>query len=305
MPRTADEVVTARLWQDPLEAIRVHWHRIVSHVEAHGKLPVDANWPKTINRWAWDARVSGPELRLFVTVSGAPYAEDIENRRRQRYAVVTALAELDYEPVQSDRVGYFVAPALAGSGPAEPCSAESRPNSINSQPKEQETKLSARFAAKCISLVGFERYKPPSTDNSSKWNTVTVLWVDSDYLGKTPLDTLAALDLVLDRVHSVGRSGAHDDGAGNVSVILGPNESSILQKMKTDRAKPPDERPALNFLRCASAYPWRIEDLFDTKAWSDGVRCRAGSAGPESVVCNGNGDRLEGRKTGLVPELVA
>lgn len=40
-------------------------------------------------------------------ISGAPYAEDRENRRRQRHAVTSALTENDYVPADAGRLGYF------------------------------------------------------------------------------------------------------------------------------------------------------------------------------------------------------
>ena len=297
MPQPADEVVTARLWQDPLEAIRLHWRHIVSHVEEHATLPSATSWPKTVKRWAWDARGSKRELRLFIAVSGAPYAEDSENRRRQRYAIVTALTELDYEPVQSDRVGYFVAPALGGFSAEEACFPKAQSKSTVAPPSGLATKLSARFVARCTSLVGFERYKPAPGDERARWDTITVLWLDADGLGERPLDALAALDLVLDRVRPTGRPGTHHHGAGSVSVLLGPHQSGILRKMKTSRTRPPETGRSRDSLCRASAYPWRFEDLFDANASPD-ARCRASSD-------TGNGDPFNSPKMHLVRQQVA
>jgi hypothetical protein len=46
-------------------------------------------------------------LILPVMVSGAPYAEDVEFRRRLRYAVVSALAQKHFQPADAQHIDYY------------------------------------------------------------------------------------------------------------------------------------------------------------------------------------------------------
>ena len=73
----------ARLWQDPLYAIQRDWYQLIDFVNEYGRLPISKELPATIT-----SRNPDPfSLRLLVIVPDTPYAEDRENRRRQRTAV--------------------------------------------------------------------------------------------------------------------------------------------------------------------------------------------------------------------------
>src|SRR5207344_2400078 len=62
------------------------------------------------------ARDSGvPVTILGVMVFGSPYAEDVESRRRMRYAVLSGLAERHYVPDNPGALGY-IATAAEGDG---------------------------------------------------------------------------------------------------------------------------------------------------------------------------------------------
>jgi hypothetical protein len=97
--------IEARLWQDPIGAVDESrqksgaWEadqdcKFNPGLEAgHFKLPLNtAHHP----------------MVLGVTVSGAPYPEDVERRRRTRYAVLAGLERAGFAPEDRRHIGYFV-----------------------------------------------------------------------------------------------------------------------------------------------------------------------------------------------------
>jgi hypothetical protein len=59
---------------------------------------------------AGDARHGGTLGVLAVMVSGSHFVGAEESRRRSRYAVVSALGELDYAPIDNEHIGYVMVP---------------------------------------------------------------------------------------------------------------------------------------------------------------------------------------------------
>ena len=159
-----DELVMARLWQDPLHAVQNHWFELIEYVEQRRTLPLSVELPRTIRMFPRELT----DLRLLVTMPSTPYVEDRENRRRQRHAVVSALTAQGFEPEDPEHVGYFLMPRLAAASedPTHPCDGRYR-------------------SGRCVALVGFENYR---NDASA---LVQVLWLSADDLAD--LDQIAAL----------------------------------------------------------------------------------------------------------------
>jgi hypothetical protein len=125
-----DQDVEARLWQDPLAAVETA--RDAYSVQAAKKSAADlppqkkpiictGNFDGNPGAAALLSNVhsaphlckaivttneASPVLVIAAMVSGAPYAADIEDRRRTRYAVIAALYRANYMPVNSGHVGY-------------------------------------------------------------------------------------------------------------------------------------------------------------------------------------------------------
>lgn len=91
------EDVQARLWQDPFAAVIKHERNIKPNSIQHGIVSL----AKQIMNKSKDSIVV-----LGVMVPGDPYAEDTESRTRYRYAVLSALGELEYVPEDSEHIGY-------------------------------------------------------------------------------------------------------------------------------------------------------------------------------------------------------
>ena len=128
-PASEDQDVEARLWQDPLAAVETA--RSASPA-SDVKKPIGATPDKVATHCpdAWDSTEAGKALVsnvhsarhmcdtvlkanaatgvmvLAVWVSGAPYAADIEDRRRTRYAVLAGLYRSNYMPMNSGHIGY-------------------------------------------------------------------------------------------------------------------------------------------------------------------------------------------------------
>src|SRR6202040_521739 len=56
-------------------------------------------------------------LVLGITVPGAPYPEDVERRRRTRYAVLAGLERAGFAPKDRRHIGYFVWPPPPAAAP--------------------------------------------------------------------------------------------------------------------------------------------------------------------------------------------
>ena len=154
--------VDARLWQDPLEAVK----RAEAESSKDAKSPPakdaaeeDRHKPGSFLTWMNKSRGKS-RLVLPVMVFGGPYAEDAEQRRRTRYAVLSGLRESGFEPDNSRSIGY------------------------------------ARLSERKV-LVPFEKWTRIGV-NRSAWEEVYVLWVNEESLGLKPLARLGGVlqDLV-------------------------------------------------------------------------------------------------------------
>ncbi|HEY9108083.1 MAG TPA: hypothetical protein VIN58_15480, partial [Roseateles sp.] len=103
--------VEARLWQDPLAAIARY------RTEARKNDPkkfADDDRRRTALGLAQEVRaIAAKEPRrqpqvLAVMMSGGPYSEYVESRRRTRYAVLAALNASRLSPVDTEHLGYFI-----------------------------------------------------------------------------------------------------------------------------------------------------------------------------------------------------
>ena len=266
VPAGGNEVVSVRLWQDPLEAIYSHWGRILAHAESKKRLPQGITLPNTIKSWSKNRK--SPELHLFVMAPGTPYAEDVENRRRQRYAVVTALAELDYIPTSADRIGYFVAPDFA-----HPDGVDNQRDSSGCVPVLQDSaenpSLPSTLASGCM-IVGFEEFKPPSktgTNDHDTWQSIVVFWLNSEDFKSDGLDRIAALMAALsdDVLPASPKQPTNADRTHRTtSVLLGPNNSEILKNFMDQADDEAIQRAAAtaHFLERTKSFPASLNVLY-------------------------------------------
>lgn len=108
----AREFVPARIWQDPFTAI--------SRCQQGQATDGNVKCAPTYDFPAWPHSLSQkkPEELIIVPVmvNGGAYSENIEDRRRRRYAVLSAMAKQDYRLSDAENIGYFEFPSYYVSG---------------------------------------------------------------------------------------------------------------------------------------------------------------------------------------------
>jgi len=180
--------IEARLWEDPLSAVAA---------ALQGKEP-----PATAETLTTDSST----LVLAVMVSGAPYVEDIETRRRERYAVLAGLYRSGLIPSNADHIGYIVtraepskADASVPAQPATPAAAATPP--CRKPPSNVTQSLGAH------NIAAFEWLRPDATGAQraaaslpvgnpaalKQGGRVLLLWVDQDGLRPDPIADLSSL----------------------------------------------------------------------------------------------------------------
>ncbi len=254
---SADATVQARLWQDPITAIQTHWNGMVEDwADRTVRFSPLATPPKTISSVANElAKDDGRQLRLFVLVSGSPYAEDIEQRRRQRYAIVSALTANNFKPVDSDRIRYFLAPAF----------------------REDSRDGEAALTVRDFFPIGYEHYDdalevarefddpndgdsggfPQVREDRPPWKSVVVFWLNAEDFADYPLHQVPALMAAFSK-NAASVEAARDDP---VTVLLGPWSSDALHRMWETVADHEGTTIAENFLATINGYPNNAEGL--------------------------------------------
>ncbi|MEP6934852.1 MAG: hypothetical protein ABI988_13085, partial [Nitrospirota bacterium] len=97
--------VEARLWQDPFAAVEKRDKSPIQAAAPTEKASPDPRPPDRLHSRITDQH--GKMTVVAVSVFGGPYAEDAENRRRSRFAVISALGFHEYHPENAEVLGYF------------------------------------------------------------------------------------------------------------------------------------------------------------------------------------------------------
>src|SRR5580658_5555248 len=115
-----DQVVPARLWQDPLEVALAYRTNVNRHFSpanptngANPRLTIDSFFTlreiasQISRRWTQASSLGPkePTAVLEVMISGGSYAEDSEERHRTRYAVLSALEVAGYVASDPEHLG--------------------------------------------------------------------------------------------------------------------------------------------------------------------------------------------------------
>src|SRR5262245_10197113 len=104
-----EQDVRARLWQDPFEVVPRPAKRETAEQRLKRVKDDLLHAPASL-AGQLDEAIATPGTRvtiLGVMVFGSPYAEDVELRRRMRYAVLSGLATRHYVPDNSAALGYI------------------------------------------------------------------------------------------------------------------------------------------------------------------------------------------------------
>ena len=181
-PEAGQGYVHARLWEDPLYAIR--------NQSNGAKSSTPKNQPPNAS--------CSQQLRLFVMMSGGPYAEDREDRRRQRHAVVSALTERNYVPTQAKQIQSLLVPEILRTP------------------------------------VGFEWYEPGleaknqgAQDRGAQdpWDCILVAWLNSEDFDSDVLRKVSKFMAYLSKEN-------FPSNVEPVTVLLGPSSSGDIAQIQ-------------------------------------------------------------------------
>ena len=137
---------------------------------------------------------------VVAPVSGAPYSEDHELRRRQRYAIVAGLERQGFVPRDPEHLGFFW-PRVIGKSP-------NRTSEVVSFERMPE-------------VVPFEWF-----DKNN--NPLLLLWFDEDVLNGSPSFPLKGFDEFFCRTL---RTGVPSSFRWGKALVLGPGSSTTLNAM--------------------------------------------------------------------------
>ncbi len=212
----ADQV-QARLWQDPFEAVSTHQlKKATSKPTGEGQAKTHHGFSDLMGAIKSEDDAS-PMLILPVFVDGNPYANGVESRLKDRYAVVSALGVAGYLPESGEYIRYV---------------------------EWEQPGATVVVPAEWFLL-------DPTADSTGKAKKVLVLWLkDQDF---TPTPLLALENLFLQMPHAIRRQPVMYRVLGpRTSGSLG----AMLDELKLrDSGKPTDGRLVASFQTGASARP--------------------------------------------------
>ncbi|HRP27442.1 MAG TPA: hypothetical protein PLG77_03310 [Burkholderiaceae bacterium] len=269
--RVATQDIDARLWQDPIGAVAktqaeaVDKSSLEGDLKAHGAQRLaEMLRPVTHASGEQDSVVV-----LAVMLSGGPYAERAESRRRTRYAVLAGVNARGFVPRDSEHLGYFY---FSEQDAAE---SEARP-----------------------AVIPFESFE--SSVDSRRWPDnckgcrLVVLWLDSSQFDNRPLAKLGKL------VQRVQPPNPGADGKPAVRWrVLGPASSDGLRAIVQEAYLDPRAAEALKasdvrFFSGAATAPDAVVLRTIKGASDDTVSTFLKNHGIELLRTVGTDDRLAG-----------
>lgn len=160
----ASQDMDARLWQDPFGAVA----RAREDAQKHNPVQAKAADQQRTGQLLTDLRnwtqPPGRKVEvLAVMLPGGSYSEDIESRRRWRYAVLAGLNASRLVPVDAEHLGYFFPAAVD------------------------------RPASTLPEIVPYEWFEPVNETDSNTPPWVLVMWIDSTVFKSNPLYKLREL----------------------------------------------------------------------------------------------------------------
>jgi hypothetical protein len=205
--------VSARLWQDPIEAVDKDLRKQDREEKCDEPLATPSCMPPVSRR-------EKDTLILGVTISGAPYSEDAEQRRRTRYAVLAGLERAGFVPKDARHIGYFHwrPDRILIEDSLPPISAElpffAWPRKIQ---QSRQFSITAEETPDHF-VIPYEKFERGEEDI----RRVLVLWLSEDILRGQPLSKLSKLASLLHRPNS------------DNFRIVGPFSSDLLRDMVTE-----------------------------------------------------------------------
>jgi hypothetical protein len=189
--QAAPQTIDARLWQDPFAAVEKSRDK-----SDQRELEKQCLQNPSGNSHCKPPLLGTGTLVLGVTVSGAPYQEDAEQRRRTRYAVMAGLERAGFVPKDARHIDYFLS-GMAKLGVIPTRGVEERTLRQASTTKTRATTLPQQRAAIQEPFVPFEWFENASQQESPQKKSVLVLWLREDDLKGHPLQKISELKAFL------------------------------------------------------------------------------------------------------------
>ena len=307
--------VDARLWQDPFAAVAdqlakspdLRSESCPDEKNDHCQSPLNQSDPVPAGRVSQSRR-----LVLVVPVTGAPYSEDREWRRRTRYAVLAGLNAEGFVPQDPQHIKFYRSRTTSSSPPlavqvelpltAAPQAPFTMPvdDPLAQQRRaplafQVQIPLTIRVQApaapvpktKLPEVIPYEWFVPRSAGETLPYDRVLLLWFDEDALhASSPLDQFTEL------LCPTSPIPAYWDKA----AILGPQSSTTLRAMVDDAVKKA-KAGKTGEKRIDEVSKKTAADLIDTKTW-EGI-C-PGRPRPQFYVHSATAD-----DTTLLPDHIA
>ncbi|QTT89334.1 hypothetical protein [Pseudomonas chlororaphis] len=226
----AQSPIEARLWQDPFDALERYRKKFKEGNKAAGtdfecspKLVVSK--PLVLDDEPQHQPPEPPQL-MVALVEGGPYADEVELRRRIRYAILAGFKNSRMVPEDEQHIRCL---ALADDLSDRP---------ITSQAGQQGKSTYAEIPYETFIANPFD--PPRDIQDKQRPSAQTILlWVKQEHLGSHPLQQLEALRLTLQsRLHSDCGPPQTCPGVSNQTLlkVIGPSTSKVLLDMYRDEA---------------------------------------------------------------------
>jgi len=233
--------VEARLWEDPLSAVTL---------ARKGNEPPAPYEPRALQtRIQQNKDANSKTLVLGVMINGAPFTDDIETRRRARYAVLAGLYRSGFIPANHDHIGFIFTERtveVAAFGQHSDHSATTHNIAAFEWFKRDNAVISPRITPASDQTPASHSNEASQTgptseaDELSQSDRVLVLWLDQEGFRNLPIRELSEILQTI-----VGR----EDPLVTLA-ILGPADSDGLraiydevQRAARGEVWPPDLLP--------------------------------------------------------------
>ncbi|XHS76516.1 hypothetical protein ACFJGW_12330 [Burkholderiaceae bacterium UC74_6] len=207
----AEQNVEARLWQDPLGAVAKFRAELLKtskdKLEAEDKRHLSK---PLVDQVAEKERTYKRKPQVFaVLMTGGSYSENVESRRRERYAVLAALDASRLSPADTEHLGYILPVFKQGS------------------------------AAEAPLPVPYEWFDPATDDEGADAATppVLVLWISGELLGEKPLRRIQDFIDEFRDGHAMWRVLGPSSSDGLKAMIDEVDEGTGIQRLNPEQVR--------------------------------------------------------------------
>jgi hypothetical protein len=245
--RIGEQHVDARLWQDPFAAV-------ANELAKSPELKPE-NCDRSSSRYKDIETYCRPPLgapagasHLTLPVSGTPYSEDQEARRRRRYAVLAGLNAEGFVPEDPQHIGFYWPDVELPRPTSTVWLRASQPDSLTVQVTASAPGSQSGTLPKFVPYEWFKR-RPERPKTGTGYQRILLLWFDEDALAAptTPVPTSPAFTQAASlRVAQASPPRAaplqqfgkllcpylpRQEGSPDKVKILGPQHSATLKAM--------------------------------------------------------------------------